>query len=274
MHFDDDETWQVGAQVDLFSVALHEAGHALGLGHSDRPGAVMYPYYRTVSGLTDDDIRGIRSLYGDRDAPAPQPPPVAPPESPSPDPSPALELTVTQPVGGTATTSGASIGLAGATSGGTGTVRVTWMNNRGGSGTAMGSSTWSIAAIPLATGENVITVRAGDGSGRTASVPVTVTRQQAPAGPDTTPPSLRITSPGFTIASTSAASITLRGTAADNTAVAGVRWTNSTGFAGDATGTTAWSASVPLRVGTNVITVQAADAAGNTGWRTLTVVKR
>ena len=43
MHLDADESWHVGSAVDLYSVALHEAGHALGLGHSDQPGAVMYP---------------------------------------------------------------------------------------------------------------------------------------------------------------------------------------------------------------------------------------
>ena len=43
IHFDADENWHAGTSVDLFSVSLHEAGHALGLGHSDQPGAVMYP---------------------------------------------------------------------------------------------------------------------------------------------------------------------------------------------------------------------------------------
>ena len=30
MHFDLDESWRIGTDIDLFSVALHEAGHALG----------------------------------------------------------------------------------------------------------------------------------------------------------------------------------------------------------------------------------------------------
>ena len=78
MHLDAGEAWSTGADVDLFSVALHEAGHALGLGHSDRPGSVMYPYYRLLTGLTDDDIAGIRSLYGSN-VPAPtQPLPTLP----------------------------------------------------------------------------------------------------------------------------------------------------------------------------------------------------
>lgn len=44
MHFDADENWHTGGDVDIYTVALHEAGHAIGLGHSDNPGDVMYPY--------------------------------------------------------------------------------------------------------------------------------------------------------------------------------------------------------------------------------------
>lgn len=51
LHFDEAENWNIGEEVDLFSVAIHELGHALGLGHSDVPGAVMYPYYRRTQGV-------------------------------------------------------------------------------------------------------------------------------------------------------------------------------------------------------------------------------
>ena len=66
MHFNEDENWHIGADVDLFSVALHEAGHALGLGHSDVPGAVMYPYYHEATGLSAEDIAAIQTLYTPR----------------------------------------------------------------------------------------------------------------------------------------------------------------------------------------------------------------
>ena len=46
MHLDNDERWQVGANTDLYTVVLHEAGHATGLVHTDNPNDVMYPYYR------------------------------------------------------------------------------------------------------------------------------------------------------------------------------------------------------------------------------------
>src|SRR4029077_15104378 len=62
------------------------------------------------------------------------------------------------------------------------------------------------------------------------------------------------------------------GTAADNVGVTQVTWANSRGGSGIATGTTSWSASgIALQAGTNVVTVTARDAAGNTGTAILTV---
>lgn len=64
VHFDDDELWRIGADVDMYTVALHEIGHALGIGHSDSPSAVMYAHYTgPLTGLGIDDIYAIRALY-------------------------------------------------------------------------------------------------------------------------------------------------------------------------------------------------------------------
>jgi len=66
-------TWQDGPAgafggVDLQGVAAHEAGHALGLDHTNVFGATMFP---SISGsgtgqrsLAADDIAGVQALYG------------------------------------------------------------------------------------------------------------------------------------------------------------------------------------------------------------------
>ncbi len=53
-----------GATYDLFTVASHEIGHALGLLHSTTSSTVMYASYPGFkTGLTTDDINGIRTIY-------------------------------------------------------------------------------------------------------------------------------------------------------------------------------------------------------------------
>ena len=195
MHFNAAEIWRVGSGIDLFSVALHEAGHALGLGHSDDPDAVMYPYYKMATGLTSDDIAAVQALYGtpsSRTAPPPPPPPPASPPSSPP-----------------------------------------------------------------------VTPPANPPSGPSSPA----------GGADTTPPAISITSPAGTIVSTLSATIAIAGSASDNVGVTTVKWSISTGESGTASGTTAWSAIVPLLAGDNVVTVRAYDAAGNSGWRAVTVVR-
>jgi hypothetical protein len=64
MFFNSTQTW--GSKgYDLETVALHEFGHALGLGESSVMQAVMYTYYTGVkTTLNADDIGAIQSLYG------------------------------------------------------------------------------------------------------------------------------------------------------------------------------------------------------------------
>ncbi|KAG6664660.1 metalloendoproteinase 3-MMP-like [Carya illinoinensis] len=67
-HYDADEPWSVGATpgaYDLETVALHEIGHLLGLGHSSVKGAIMEPGISqgVTKGLHADDIEGIKALY-------------------------------------------------------------------------------------------------------------------------------------------------------------------------------------------------------------------
>ncbi len=88
LHFDEDEAWQQG-YIDLYTVVLHELGHALGLGHSDHPGAVMYPYYRRAVGLAPEDISALLEMYAARQTPAETPHPAAAPSPAPPAPPPA-----------------------------------------------------------------------------------------------------------------------------------------------------------------------------------------
>ncbi len=79
IHFDTAENWvddpndtNFNSNIDFFSVALHELGHAFGLGHSSDPNAVMFATYKDARRtLTDDDIAGIQALYGVAAVPEP-----------------------------------------------------------------------------------------------------------------------------------------------------------------------------------------------------------
>lgn len=189
MHFDDSESWHIGSNTDVFSVALHELGHALGLGHSDDPNDVMYPYYKMSTTLAAGDVAAILTMYAPATASSPTPAPTSTP-TPAPAPEPTAPAAPSAPPSG---------------------------------------------------------------------------------GKDTTAPTLTITSPGGSSVSTTSSSLTFSGTASDNAGVTSVTWSTNTGSSGTATGTTAWSASIPLLTGSNQVTIRAFDAAGNMAWRSVVV---
>lgn len=45
------------------SVAMHELGHALGLGHSSYTNSIMYPVDQGVSKLSEADLNGLKNIY-------------------------------------------------------------------------------------------------------------------------------------------------------------------------------------------------------------------
>ena len=263
MHFDGDEDWHIGANTDLFTVAIHEAGHALGLAHVDDPAALMYPYYRLGSKIASGDIAGVQSIYGSGSGSA------APVNAP-----PALSLTITSPAANY-TTSASTVTVLGTTANVSGTVKVTWQTDHGASGTATGGANWSVLAAPLAVGSTTITVTATDGANR-AVQSVTVNRMPAPAPTpalDHTPPTISISSPAGQVVTTTAGSINIAGIAADNVGVTKVTW-QCGAASGTATGTTNWSVnSIPLLVGNNTVMVRAWDAAANSSWRSVLVIR-
>jgi len=246
MHFDDSESWHVGSYVDVFSVAVHEAGHALGLGSSDNPDSVMYPYYKPRTGLSDDDRAAILSLYAAQTGTTPSP----------------LALSIDA---APATTTSATVPLSGTITGGSGGAAVTWTSSTGASGTAsviasVTGTIWTIAGIPLTIGLNSITVTATDATG-SASSAVTVTRQTVAPPPN--PLTLTTNAPAAT---TTSATVSLSGTVTGGSGGAIVTWSLSTGASSGIASLTGanWVAlNIPLAIGFNSITITAADATGS-----------
>jgi hypothetical protein len=250
MHFNDDENWQIGENLDLYSVALHETGHALGLGHSDEPGAVMYPYYHQVTDLSAEDIGAIQSLYatqGSSTATA----------------TAALSLSVSDPG---ATTNSLTLNLSGSTAGGAAPVVVKWVTDAQISGTAAGGQSWTATGIALHTGTNTITITATDAQNNSVTKTVSIAYVATAASTAPAEPTLQITSPIPTgTYSTNSSSIYLSGTANYIYGVSSVNWATSTDAIGTASGTTSWtSGPIQLTAPTTQISVTALTTDGKT----------
>jgi len=168
-------------------------------------------------------------------------------------------VTITSPTSSpTYTATGSSLTLQGTASDNVGVTQVTWVNSRGGSGTATGTSSWTASAIALQLGSNVLAVTARDAAGYTKTASLTVTLS------DTTPPTVAVTAPaaGTTVTST----LVVSGSATDNVGVAGVQFKLDGANLGAEVTTppyaVTWNTTTTADGG-HVLTAVARDAAGN-----------
>ena len=104
----------------------------------------------------------------------------APTPAPAPSPSTSDTIAPTIDIGSPTTaatysSSALTLALSGSAGDNVSVVSVSWTNNRGGSGTTSGTTSWSTGSIGLKTGTNVITVTARDAAGNQASKALTVT---------------------------------------------------------------------------------------------------
>jgi hypothetical protein len=152
--------------------------------------------------------------------------------------------------------------------GGSGVAFITWGNEKthgGGVCDYLSGTTWTvnIGLTFVVTGVNKLTFTAHDAAGNTAETVLVV---------NFTPPPGDIANPVVTIQSHSTIglntvftpTVNLSGIASDNIQVAEIVWFDAaTNASGDADGTTAWTGTITLVPGDNVITLTAYDTSGN-----------
>ncbi len=262
MHLNAAVNWHSGSDVDVYTVALHEAGHALGLGHTDNPGDVMYPYYKRGLQLSANDIGAAQALYG-----LPESAPGSLTLAPAP-----LSLTLNAIA---APGQVGQIPIAGTVSGGTPPMIVNWQTNQGytGKATVGTGGAWNASAITLVTGANTLTVTAFDSAQKTASESAVVTRLAATTSTGTVPVSIHISSPSSAVFTSSSSTISLSGTTLGS-GVTGVTWQTTGGSTGTATGAGTWLApDIPLLTGTNTIIMRTLANGGASAWASVVVVR-
>jgi hypothetical protein len=94
-----------------------------------------------------------------------------------------VSLAITNPTSASAMdTTDRTISLAGTAASDLGIAEVSWRNDRGGQGTASGTSNWQASSVALQLGQNAITVTAEDGGGNTQSRNITVNRESGETG--------------------------------------------------------------------------------------------
>jgi hypothetical protein len=265
--------------IDIYGTSSDNTGVSQVLWNNDRGGSDV------ASGTTEWSIAGVDLAEGDNlitvtatDAAGNQSTDTLtatyiPPDTIDP------VVSITIPTSGnTYTASSSSINVSGDASDDTDVSEVTWINDRGGSGTASGTTSWWISNIQLSEGDNVLTVTAEDTSGNqsTDTLMVAYIPPKPTPPPDTTAPVVTIKSPtSRSKYRTKKSSINLSGRASDNVGVSQVTWVNSRGGSGTASGATSWSISnIQLSKGENILTVTAKDAAGNQSTDTLRIIKR
>jgi len=180
-------------------------------------------------------------------------------------------VTITNPTTSpTYTATTGTISLGGAASDNNKVAGVFWSNNRGGGGNATGGNSWVASNVNLFSGQNVITVTAVDPTGNSGTDTITVNYSPA----DNTPPTVRILTPTTSATfATSSETISLSGSATDDTSLAEVTWSNNHGSSGVAAlSSTSWNVSnIAIQEGDNIINVTAKDSSGNTASSNLKV---
>jgi hypothetical protein len=63
IQFNTDSSFNIGSTFDLFTVAAHEFGHALGLNHGDFGSVMASTYPGLRNDILADDTNGIRAIY-------------------------------------------------------------------------------------------------------------------------------------------------------------------------------------------------------------------